>query len=211
LDAFRVGGPDGPDFLDASPPGVYSCFALAWRCSGLSFAERARVSLSGFGSIKSEESSRMNKFGIHLRNGANIPLVKSVPFVAIHLAALAVLFVEFRWVYVLLCVVLYATGMFFVTAGYHRYFSHRSFKTSRVFQFILAFLAMTSSQKGVLWWAAHHRHHHRFSDTDEDLHSPTKFGFWWAHVGWILSDRYDHTEVDLIRDFYKFPELPALN
>jgi len=153
----------------------------------------------------------MTKFGIRLRNGARIPLVKSVPFVAIHLAALAVLLVEFRWVYVLLCVALYATGMFFVTAGYHRYFSHRSFKTSRVFQFILAFMAMTSSQKGVLWWAAHHRHHHRFSDTDEDLHSPTKFGFWWAHVGWILSDRYDDTEVDLIRDFYKFPELRWLN
>jgi stearoyl-CoA desaturase (delta-9 desaturase) len=153
----------------------------------------------------------MAALDIQLHNGASISLVKATPFLIIHLASLLVFFVEFRWIHVLLCLALYCLGMFFVTAGYHRYFSHRSFKTSRVFQFILAFLAMTSSQKGVLWWAAHHRHHHRFSDTEDDLHSPTKFGFWWAHVGWILSDRYQQTEVDLIRDFYKFPELRWLN
>ncbi len=101
--------------------------------------------------------------------------------------------------------------MFFVTAGYHRYFSHRSFKTSRWFQFFLAWMAMSSSQKGVLWWAAHHRHHHRFSDQEDDLHSPTLFGFWWSHVGWILSDRYNDTRFDYIGDFAKFPELRWLN
>lgn len=148
---------------------------------------------------------------IALRNGSRISLLKALPFAAIHLACLAVFFVEFRWAWVALALALYAVGMFFVTAGYHRYFSHRSYKTSRVFQFILAFMAMTSAQKGVLWWAAHHRHHHRFSDTEEDLHSPLKFGFWWSHVGWILSDKYNATEVDLIRDFYKYPELRWLN
>ena len=101
--------------------------------------------------------------------------------------------------------------MFWVTAGYHRYFSHRSFKTSRVFQFVIAFMAMTSAQKGVLWWAAHHRHHHRFSDQEEDLHSPTLFGFFWAHIGWIVSDRYNDTRTNYIADFAKFPELRWLN
>src|SRR2546426_8692341 len=75
----------------------------------------------------------------------------------------------------------------------------------------MAVLATTSTQKGVLWWAASHRHHHRYSDTQEDLHSPSLFGFWWSHVGWILSDRYNATQVDLIRDFYKYPELRWLN
>ena len=101
--------------------------------------------------------------------------------------------------------------MFFVTAGYHRYFAHRSFKTSRWFQFVIAWMAMSSSQKGVLWWAAHHRHHHRYSDQEEDLHSPTLFGFWWSHVGWILSDQYNETRFDYIGDFAKFPELRWLN
>ena len=69
--------------------------------------------------------------------------------------------------------------------GYHRYFSHRSYKTSRVFQFLLAFFAMTSAQKGVLWWAAHHRHHHRYSDQEPDFHSPLQKG-----SGFLMSDGF---------------------
>lgn len=138
-------------------------------------------------------------------------VLKTLPFWAVHLACLAVFWIEFRWSYVALCLALYFSRMFFVTAGYHRYFSHRAFKTSRAFQFLLAYAAMTSAQKGVLWWAAHHRHHHRYADTDQDLHSPGLRGFWWSHVGWILSNRYNRTEVEQIRDFYKFPELRWLN
>lgn len=134
-----------------------------------------------------------------------------LPFFAVHLAGFAAFFVDFRWSYVALAVALYYVRMFFVTAGYHRYFSHRSFRTSRAFQFLLAFCAMSSAQKGVLWWAAHHRNHHRFSDTENDLHSPTQQGFWWSHVGWILSTRNEATEVPMIRDYYKFPELRWLN
>jgi stearoyl-CoA desaturase (delta-9 desaturase) len=126
-------------------------------------------------------------------------------------AALSVFWVKFHWWYPLACLLLYGVRMFFVTAGYHRYFSHRSFKTSRWFQFVIAFMAMSSSQKGVLWWAAHHRHHHRFSDEDEDVHSPTLFGFFWAHIGWILSDKYNDTRLHYIGDFAKFPELRWLD
>src|ERR1700691_5269298 len=103
---------------------------------------------------------------------------KTVPFLLVHLGAvLGVSWLGWSWRGLALAVALYYARMFFVTAGYHRYFSHRSFKTSRAAQFILAFLAMTSSQKGVLWWAAHHRNHHRLSDTPEDLHSPSQQGF----------------------------------
>jgi stearoyl-CoA desaturase (Delta-9 desaturase) len=101
--------------------------------------------------------------------------------------------------------------MFWVTIGYHRYFSHRAFKTSRPFQLVTAFFAMTSAQKGVLWWAAHHRDHHKYSDGPLDLHSPSQSGFWWSHVGWILSDRFNATKLDRIRDFARYPELRWLN
>ena len=148
---------------------------------------------------------------IPLPNGARIHLVSAAPFVAIHLAALSVFFVHFRWSYLITCLLLYFVRMFFVTAGYHRYFSHRSFRTSRWFQFVIAWMAMSSSQKGILWWAAHHRHHHRFSDQEEDLHSPTLFGFWWSHVGWILSDKHNATDMKSIGDFAKYPELRWLN
>ena len=90
----------------------------------------------------------------------------------------------------MLCVVLYYGRMFFITAGYHRYFSHRSYRLNRFWQFVMAFGGTTAAQKGPLWWAAHHRDHHRYSDTERDVHSPTQKGFWWSHVGWILCDKY---------------------
>src|SRR6266852_4528097 len=144
---------------------------------------------------------------IPLPNGARLHLISLVPFGLIHVAALGIFFLPFKWSYLITAFALYEVRMFFVTAGYHRYFSHRSFKTSRWFQFVIAWMAMSSTQKGVLWWAAHHRHHHRYSDLEEDLHSPTLFGFWWSHIGWILSDRYNDTRYDYIGDFAKFPEL----
>ncbi len=62
--------------------------------------------------------------------------------------------------------------MFFVTAGYHRYFAHKSFSTGRAMQFVFAFGGLTAAQKGPLWWAAHHRTHHRYTDTERDPHTP---------------------------------------
>lgn len=135
----------------------------------------------------------------------------AILFILVHAAALAVFWVPFSWNLVGLCLGLYLLRMFAITAGYHRYFAHRSFKTSRVFQFLLALVGASSMQKGPLWWAGHHRHHHRYSDQEEDLHSPQRDGFWWSHVGWILSHRYDETPEHLIKDFVKYPELRWLN
>jgi stearoyl-CoA desaturase (delta-9 desaturase) len=140
-----------------------------------------------------------------------ISVATSLPFLLFH-ALVGLAFVTgVSWEYVLLALASYAVRMFGVTAGYHRYFAHRAFKTSRVFQFLLAWLAQTSLQKGALWWAAHHRHHHRHSDQPEDIHSPVRRGFWWSHVGWILAKRYEPTRYDAIKDFARFPELVWLN
>ena len=109
-----------------------------------------------------------------------------IPFALIHLACFAVIWTGFQASDLMLCGVLYAIRMFAITGGYHRYFSHRSFKTSRVFQFLLAFVAQSSAQQGALWWAAHHRKHHKYSDTPQDVHSPLQSGFWFAHFGWIF-------------------------
>ncbi|MHB8872405.1 MAG: acyl-CoA desaturase [Myxococcaceae bacterium] len=135
----------------------------------------------------------------------------SIPFFLMHLACVGALWTGFSWKLVLAALVSYYVRMWAITTGYHRYFAHRSFKTGRVFGFVLAFLGATSAQKGVLWWAGHHRNHHRFSDTERDVHSPSRRGFWWSHVGWILSGRYDETPVERIRDFAAYPELRFLN
>src|SRR4051812_37347773 len=119
----------------------------------------------------------MRKERALLRADERILWRKSIPFFLVHLAPLGLVLTGLHVSNVVLCLALYFGRMFFITAGFHRYFSHRAFKTSRAMQFALAFGASTSCQKGVLWWAAHHRMHHRYSDTELDLHSP-KRGFW---------------------------------
>ena len=108
-----------------------------------------------------------------------------------------------------LCLGLFWIRLFGITGGYHRYFSHKAFKTSRAFQFVLAILGVAAVQKGPLWWAAGHRRHHRYSDQEGDLHSPRE-GFWHAHQGWIFQDRWDATEVQRVRDLARYPELAWL-
>jgi stearoyl-CoA desaturase (delta-9 desaturase) len=132
--------------------------------------------------------------------------LSAIPFFAVHLAPLAAFFVTVTWQDWVLCGVLYVTRMFFITAGYHRYFSHRSYRMGRIAQVLMAVGGTTAVQKGPLWWAGHHRIHHRYTDLDKDVHSP-RDGFWWSHVGWILSRRYKATDFDSIKDFAAFPEL----
>jgi stearoyl-CoA desaturase (delta-9 desaturase) len=135
----------------------------------------------------------------------------SLPFLCIHLSCLLAAWTGVSGVAVAVCLTLYGLRMFAITAGYHRYFSHRSFETSRAFQFVLGFLGAMAAQKGPLWWAAHHRRHHAHSDTAADLHSPVVRGFWWSHVGWFLCHKYDRTDVLLVKDLVEYPELQFLN
>jgi stearoyl-CoA desaturase (Delta-9 desaturase) len=136
----------------------------------------------------------------------------SLPFWGVHVVAVVgVIALGFSWTGLALALAFYVARMFFVCAGYHRYFSHRSFRTSRLFQFILGFGAQTAMQRGILWWAAKHRQHHRASDTPDDVHSPRQDGFWWSHVGWSTSQTSSGTDLALVRDLARYPELRALD
>jgi len=131
----------------------------------------------------------------------------SIPFALVHvLAVVGTLWFGVTGRALIVFAVLYVGRIWFITAGYHRYFAHRSYRTNRVFQFILAFGGSAAAQKGPIWWAGHHRDHHRYSDTELDIHSP-KRGFWWSHLGWILCDKYDPIKYDRMKDFAKYPEL----
>jgi stearoyl-CoA desaturase (delta-9 desaturase) len=137
---------------------------------------------------------------------------KSLPFFAVHIGAvIGVVVLGWSWAGLGLAIALYYLRMFGITAGNHRYFAHRSYKMGRGMQFFMALLGTTSVQKGVLWWAAHHRTHHKYSDEPEDIHSVRQRGFWWAHVGWILSDEHEATDWKRIQDFARYPELVWLN
>jgi len=133
--------------------------------------------------------------------------VSSIPFLAFHVVALVGTIVfGITPIALALFVVMVWGRIWFITAGYHRYFAHRSYRTSRAFQLFLAVGGVMCVQKGPLWWAGHHREHHRNSDTENDVHSPLK-GFWWSHVGWILCDKFGEAPLERIKDFAKYPEL----
>jgi stearoyl-CoA desaturase (delta-9 desaturase) len=125
----------------------------------------------------------------------------------IHLAPITAFFVPLHWSDIYLFLFSYALRVFCLTAGYHRYFSHKSFQTGRVFQFFLAYFAACSLQGGPLWWASHHRRHHHLSDLPEDAHSPKQYGFWYSHFLWFMKKKHLKSHYGLIKDFSRFPEL----
>jgi stearoyl-CoA desaturase (delta-9 desaturase) len=132
----------------------------------------------------------------------------TVPFWGLHVGAVyGAIALGITWTAVAWVAAMYAVRMFLITGVYHRYFSHRTYKTSRWFQFVLAFAAQMTAQKGALWWASHHRRHHKHSDSDLDVHSPLHGGFWWSHVGWIVSNDFNGTDDAAIKDLVRFPEL----
>ncbi len=135
-------------------------------------------------------------------------LVIVVWYIVLHAATLGGLwFATFNIEAALVFLASYSLRMFGLSAGYHRYFGHRSFKTTRAFQLVLALLAMTTAQRGVLWWASWHRQHHRFADQEGDTHSPIANSFFWSYCGWLLSTRHAKTETQLVKDFSGYPEL----
>lgn len=132
-------------------------------------------------------------------------------FVGVHVALLGIFFTGMGWREAALAAFLYFLRMFAITAGYHRYFAHRAYSTSRVFQFVLAFVAQSSLQSGAVWWAAKHRDHHRYSDTERDSHSPRQHGFWFAHLGWIFHETAGKADYSRVPDLTRYPELMWLD
>jgi stearoyl-CoA desaturase (delta-9 desaturase) len=154
----------------------------------------------------------MDAVSLAERNANRARWLDSLPFWGVHVAALVgAIWVGWSTRAAVWLGVSYAVRMFAITAGYHRYFAHRSYSTSRAFQFVLALLGMTTAQQGALWWAGHHRRHHRHSDQVQDVHSPRQRGFIWSHVMWIFARRHEKTEYGQMRDFARYPELRFLD
>ena len=133
-----------------------------------------------------------------------------VVFWAIHAACLAVFWVGVSRVALIACATAYALQMLGITGGYHRLLAHRTFRTHRSVQLVLAVLGASAAQQGPLWWAGQHRHHHRHTDTPDDVHSPRR-GFWWSHIGWVASGQFLATRDDVVRDLAAYPELVFLD
>jgi len=141
----------------------------------------------------------------------SVDWIRVIPFFGVHAMCLGVIWVGWSWPAVAIAAGLYTIRMFAITGFYHRYFSHRSFRTSRVAQFVFALIGASAVQRGPLWWAAHHRKHHRHSDTEADVHSPVHHGFWWSHMGWITARANFPTDYDQVPDLATYPELRFLD
>jgi stearoyl-CoA desaturase (delta-9 desaturase) len=144
-------------------------------------------------------------------SASQVEWFRVAPFLLLHVACLLVLLVGWSWVAVAVAILVYSARVFGLTAFYHRYFSHRAFKTSRFVQFIGALLGNSAGQRGPIWWAAHHRHHHRASDKPNDVHSPIQQGFLWSHMLWFMTREAYGTNKKMVKDWLKFPELRFLD
>jgi len=144
-------------------------------------------------------------------NAKKVDWLRILPLIFLHLMCLAVIWVGWSWTSVTVALLLYLLRMFAITGFYHRYFSHKAFKTSRFWQFVFGVVGNASVQRGPLWWAAHHRHHHRYTDQRQDVHSPSRHGFWWSHIGWLTSRSNFPTNYKMVAEWNRFPELRWLN
>ncbi|MEM8834363.1 MAG: fatty acid desaturase [Planctomycetota bacterium] len=124
-----------------------------------------------------------------------------VPFLGLIAAIILLWGIAFNWTYLILLVVMYVITAFGITIGYHRFFTHRSFKTSKPVAALLAIMGSMAVEGPVLEWVAVHRKHHQHSDDEHDPHSPHShgsgikgvfLGFIHAHVGWMFSLKPQH-------------------
>ena len=152
-----------------------------------------------------------SKAGAEVDTNRRVDWARVLPFLGMHVACLAVIWVGFSWAALGVTAALYLVRMFAITGFYHRYFSHRSFKTSRAGQFVFGLLGASAVQRGPIWWAAHHRHHHVYSDKPDDVHSPVQHGFFWSHMGWFMSHKHFAADLSRVKDLLKYPELRFLD
>jgi stearoyl-CoA desaturase (Delta-9 desaturase) len=175
---------------------------------GRTVRSRSRADEAALSSVQVKLDHGQGRLASHFTVGD----AGAVPFWAVHVVALVgVCWLGWSWTGFALAMASYYFRMFFVTAGLHRYFAHRAYKTSRAFQLVLAIGGMSSAQRSVLWWAANHRLHHKYSDQPKDIHSPVQRGLWWAHVGWCLSPGQESTRWEYVRDLSEYPELRWLD
>jgi len=126
-----------------------------------------------------------------------------IPFIALVAAVPLVWGWGIGWVDLAVAAALYTISTLGVTVGYHRYFTHGSFKANRGLRIALAIAGGLAAQGSVIGWVADHRRHHAFSDRAGDPHSPWLYGtsaaalvkgFWHAHMGWLFGR--DRTNID---------------
>ncbi|MEU8436391.1 fatty acid desaturase [Streptomyces sp. NPDC029216] len=136
----------------------------------------------------------------------------TVPFVALLAAVPLAWGWGVSWLDLGLMVFMYFLACHGITIGFHRYFTHGSFKAKRPLRIVLAVMGSLAVEGPLVRWVADHRKHHKYSDHEGDPHSPWRFGetlpallkgLWWAHIGWLFDEEQTDQQKyapDLIKD-----------
>lgn len=120
------------------------------------------------------------------------------PLVGIIGTVLIFVYGHFSWETGLLAIFMAAMGGFSITAGYHRLFSHVTYKASWIVRLVFVLFGAATFEGSVLEWCTDHRNHHLYTDTPKDPYN-SKEGFWYAHIGWLFTldtDKRDFRNVD---------------
>ncbi|GCD95415.1 acyl-CoA desaturase [Embleya hyalina] len=164
---------------------------------------------------KSADSAPRGTLGGERKHAAEqiaLALFIGVPFLALVAAVPVAWGWGLSWRDVVLAVVMYAITGHGITIGFHRYFTHGSFKAKRPVRIALAIAGNMAVQGPLVRWVADHRKHHKFSDKEGDPHSPWRYGtgvgalskgLWWAHMGWLFDVEQTSQEKyapDLLKD-----------
>ena len=125
--------------------------------------------------------------------------IKTLQLINILLTAIGLgyLVTDFSWLYFATGLVSFLVfGIVGANVGLHRYFSHRTFKTSRFFEYVLAITGTLTSLGSIISWVAIHRYHHLHADTELDPHSP-------RHIGWWRAYSYDWNRAQISKKFIR--------
>ncbi len=138
------------------------------------------------------------------KDWVNILFLTLTPLLGVFGTAAWTMVRGFDWWMPALMIGLYLLVGLSVTAGYHRFFSHKSYEASPLAQAFFAFFGAMAAQNSILWWSSSHRVHHKYVDRDWDPYNIQR-GFWWAHILWIFYRNPDAGNFENARDLENNP------
>lgn len=144
------------------------------------------------------KTSRVSKMFKKI-NWVYAPFLISTPIIGLIGTAILCMHSMVTWPTWVLALAMYVFGGISITAGYHRLYSHKTYKASWIVELLLVLGGSATFQGSVLKWSTDHRDHHRYVDTDKDPYDINK-GFWYAHIGWLLTMDESRLTYENVKD-----------
>ncbi len=146
-----------------------------------------------------EQTSMFPKEKLHVLNASFMGPAHLIGFFGFYGAVLG----YWKWQTIVLGAILFCVSALGVTIGYHRYFSHRSFRCGKFVQVVLAISGITALEHSIKSWVSDHVRHHQYTDEEGDPYNAAR-GFWHSHIGWVLfkdpDKKQDYSAADHLKE-----------